>query len=75
MRKRIYGIETEYGLLIKDAEFKLDPAQVADRLKDHIFRSSKAGVLDMHYRANDEPPGNGGFLLNAGRIYLDMGHL
>src|SRR6185503_9814900 len=23
----------------------------------------------------DEPPGNGGFLTNAGRIYLDMGHL
>ena len=75
MRKRIYGIETEYGLLIKDSEFKLDPAQVAHRLKDHIFRSSKAGVLDQHYRANDEPPENGGFLLNAGRIYLDMGHL
>ena len=75
MRKRIYGIETEYGLLIKDSEFKLDPTQVAHRIKDHIFRSSKAGVLDQHYRANDEPPENGGFLLNAGRIYLDMGHL
>jgi hypothetical protein len=75
MRKRIYGIETEYGLLIKDTEFKLDPTQVAHRIKDHIFRSSKAGVLDQHYRANDEPPENGGFLLNAGRIYLDMGHL
>ena len=75
MRKRIYGIETEYGLLIKGAEFKLDPTEAAHRIKDHIFRSSKAGVLDQHYRANDEPPENGGFLLNAGRIYLDMGHL
>ena len=75
MRKRIYGIETEYGLLIKDAEFKLDPTEAAHQIKDHIFRSSKAGVLDQHYRANDEPPENGGFLLNAGRIYLDMGHL
>ena len=75
MRNRIYGIETEYGLLIKDADFKLDPVQVAIRIKDHIFKSSKLGVLDQHYRANDEPPENGGFLLNAGRIYLDMGHL
>ena len=75
MRNRIYGIETEYGLLIKDTEFKLDPVQAAIRIKDHIFKSSRLGVLDQHYRANDEPPENGGFLLNAGRIYLDMGHL
>ena len=75
MRNRIYGIETEYGLLIKDNEFKLDPDQAAIRIKDHIFKSSRLGVLDQHYRANDEPPENGGFLLNAGRIYLDMGHL
>ena len=75
MRNRIYGIETEYGLLIKDVEFKLDPTEAAHRIKDHVFRSSKVGVLDQHYRANDEPPENGGFLLNAGRIYLDMGHL
>ena len=51
MRKRIYGIETEYGLLIKDTEFTLDPTQVAHRVKDHIFKSSKAGVLDLHHRA------------------------
>ena len=75
MRSRIYGIETEYGLLIKDNEFKFDPVQAAIRIKDHIFKSSRLGVLDQHYRANDEPPENGGFLLNAGRIYLDMGHL
>ena len=75
MRNRIYGIETEYGLLIKDTDLKLGPVQVAIRIKDHIFKSSKLGVLDQHYRANDEPPENGGFLLNAGRIYLDMGHL
>jgi proteasome accessory factor A len=23
----------------------------------------------------EEPPGNGGFLLNGGRLYLDMGHI
>jgi proteasome accessory factor A len=35
----------------------------------------RAGVIDLHYRDYEEPPGNGGFLLNGGRIYLDMGHL
>ncbi len=74
MRKRIYGLETEYGLLIKDSEFQLDPVDAANQIKNHIF-TSKLGILDLHYRANDEPPGNGGFLLNGGRVYLDMGHL
>ena len=65
MKKRIFGIETEYGLLIKDnndTNFRLDSMQVANKIKNHIF-SKNLGVLDLHYRANDEPPGNGGFLL------------
>ena len=74
MGKRIYGIETEYGLLIKDNEFRYDPVEIANRIKNHVF-SKGLGVLDLHYRANDEPPGNGGFLANGGRLYLDMGHL
>ena len=74
MRKRIYGIETEYGLLIKDTDFRYDPVEIANRIKNHVF-SKGLGVLDLHYRANDEPPGNGGFLANGGRLYLDMGHL
>jgi len=74
MKRRIYGIETEYGLLIKEEDFKYGPIDVAVRIKNHIF-DQKRGVLDLHYRANDEPPGNGGFLANGGRIYLDMGHL
>jgi len=74
MKRRIYGIETEYGLLIKEDDFKYGPIDVAVRIKNHIF-DQKQGVLDLHYRANDEPPGNGGFLANGGRIYLDMGHL
>ena len=74
MKKRIYGIETEYGLLIKGDEFKYGSVDVAVRLKNHIFEKGM-GVLDLHYRANDEPPGNGGFLVNGGRVYLDMGHL
>jgi proteasome accessory factor A len=47
---------------------------VAVRIKNHVFEQ-KQGILDLHYRANDEPPGNGGFLGNGGRMYLDMGHL
>jgi len=74
MKQRIYGIETEYGLLVRDSEFRLDPVEVANRIKNHVFANNK-GVLDLHYRANDEPPGNGGFLANGGRLYLDMGHL
>ena len=77
MKKRIFGIETEYGLLVKDdsgGDFRLDPMEIANKIKNHIF-SKNLGVLDLHYRANDEPPGNGGFLLNGGRLYLDMGHL
>ncbi len=74
MKRRIYGIETEYGLLIKEEDFKYGPIDVAVRVKNHIF-DKKQGVLDLHYRANDEPPGNGGFLVNGGRVYLDMGHL
>jgi len=74
MQRRIFGIETEYGLLIKEEDFKYGPIDIAVRIKNHIF-DQKQGVLDLHYRANDEPPGNGGFLANGGRIYLDMGHL
>lgn len=74
MKKRIYGIETEYGLLIKGEDFKYGSVDVAVRVKNHIFEN-KIGVLDLHYRANDEPPGNGGFMVNGGRVYLDMGHL
>ena len=74
MKQRIYGIETEYGLLIKDENFSLGAVEIAVRVKNHIF-SKKLGILDQHYRANDEPPGNGGFLVNGGRVYIDMGHL
>ena len=35
----------------------------------------RAGAIDLHYRDYEEPPGNGGFLLNGGRLYLDMGHI
>ena len=45
------------------------------RVKNFSFRKAEAGVLDLHYRDYEEPPGNGGFLRNGGRLYLDMGHI
>ncbi len=72
---RIVGIETEYGCLLSQEEphgnSELWPAKV----KNYLFRKAGAGVIDLHYRDYEEPPGNGGFLLNGGRLYLDMGHI
>src|SRR5947209_20093115 len=70
---RVVGLETEYGALVHDAELSTEawPA----RVKNYIFRQARAGALDLHYRDYEEPPGNGGFLLNSGRLYLDMGHI
>ncbi len=71
---RVVGIETEYGCLVS-----ADPTHGPDawpaRVKNHLFKRAKAGVIDLHYRDYEEPPGNGGFLLNGGRLYIDMGHL
>ncbi len=75
MLNRIFGLETEYGLLINHDRPEHSPSWIAHRLRDHLFQVQQRGVLDLHHRGHDEPPGNGGFLTNAGRIYLDMGHL
>ncbi len=75
MRNRIFGLETEYGLLIHQDRPDHSPTWFARQLRDHIFHVQRRGVLDLHHRGHDEPPGNGGFLRNAGRLYLDMGHL
>jgi proteasome accessory factor A len=75
MLNRIFGLETEYGLLINEDHPEESPSAVAHRLRDHIFHVQRRGILDRHHRGHDEPPGNGGFLTNAGRIYLDMGHV
>ena len=75
MLNKIFGLETEYGLLINQDRPEHSPSWIAHRLRDHIFHVQRRGVLDVHHRGHDEPPGNGGFLTNAGRIYLDMGHL
>jgi proteasome accessory factor A len=71
---RVVGIETEYGCLVSN-----DPGHGPDtwpaRVKNYLFKKAKVGIIDLHYRDYEEPPGNGGFLLNGGRLYIDMGHL
>jgi proteasome accessory factor A len=46
-----------------------------ERVRDWIFGREEYGLIDVHHRDWDEPPGNGGFLFNGGRVYIDMGHL
>ena len=77
MTGRIYGTETEYGCLIESDEFSSDvtPDTFAMVVRDHIFGTRHMGILDVHYRDWGEPPGNGGFLFNGGRLYVDMGHV
>ncbi len=72
---RIAGIETEYGCLVSAEAAHPNGDAWPVRVKNHLFRKMRAGAIDLHYRDYEEPPGNGGFLLNGGRIYLDMGHL
>jgi proteasome accessory factor A len=74
MQGHLFGIETEYGCLPRLSKAD-SPDRIIHRVKDHLFRARKAGLLDLHHRAHDEPPGNGGFLLNGGRLYIDMGHI
>jgi len=69
---RIAGLETEYGCLTGD--FSGTPGAVT-RVRDWIFKEQRFGLIDVHQRDWDEPAGNGGFLFNGGRCYIDMGHL
>lgn len=73
--QRIFGIETEYGCL----SLRENPRHSSDAwprvVRNYLFDDMGVGVMDLHYRDYEEPPGNGGFLKNGGRIYLDLGHL
>ncbi len=75
MEGRIYGLETEYGCLPPASDPFLSPDFVSIKTKDCVFYRDGLGIVDMHYRGRDEPPGNGGFLFNGGRLYIDMGHV
>src|SRR6476620_8199591 len=72
---RIVGLETEYGCLISEDQAQSQADAWPVKVKNYLFRKSKCGAIDLHYRDYEEPPGNGGFLLNGGRLYIDMGHL
>ncbi|HWM24407.1 MAG TPA: proteasome accessory factor PafA2 family protein [Chthoniobacterales bacterium] len=72
---RVAGIETEYGCLVSGEEGRAHTDAWPVRVKNFLFRKAEAGAIDLHYRDYEEPPGNGGFLLNGGRLYLDMGHI
>lgn len=72
---RVVGIETEYGCLVSGERATGNVESWPTRVKNHVFRKARAGILDLHFRDYEEPPGNGGFLLNGGRLYMDMGHL
>jgi proteasome accessory factor A len=69
---RIVGLETEYGCLAQDP---LGPTQTVARVRNWMFEKHRFGLPDIHQRDWDEPAGNGGFLFNGGRAYVDMGHL
>jgi proteasome accessory factor A len=70
--QRITGLETEYGCLVQPPAEALE---VLPRIRDWLFENQRYGLIDLHARGWDEPAGNGGFLFNGGRVYLDMGHL
>ena len=72
MSHRITGLETEYGCLV---QAPAQAAEVLPRVRDWLFEKQRYGLVDLHPRGWDEPAGNGGFLFNGGRVYIDMGHL
>ena len=72
MRNRITGLETEYGCLVQPPT-RSD--EILPRVRDWLFENQRYGLIDLQPRGWDEPAGNGGFLFNGGRVYIDMGHL
>lgn len=61
MLHRIFGLETEYGLLVNEDQPDHSPTWFAHKIRDHLFHVQRRGVLDLHHRGHDEPPGNGDF--------------
>src|SRR5437773_11801615 len=72
---RIVGVETEYGCLLSEDEPHVNSELWPAKVKNYLFRKADAGTIDLDYRDYEEPPANGGFLLNGGRVYLDIGHI
>src|SRR5712691_10130474 len=72
---RVVGIETEYGCLLSEEDAHASSEAWPAKVKNYLFRKAQIGTIDLHYRDYEERQGNGGFLLNGGRLYLDMGHI
>ena len=70
MKDALFGTEIEYG---SAGEFP--PARAATLVKNVIFAERRFGIIDPAPREWDESPGNGGFLFNGARLYLDSGHI
>lgn len=71
MDKRIFGIETEFGCMVRDPSVG-SPEEVVEQVKDEAFYTKKLGVIDLHARDYAfEPARAGGFLRNGGRLYVD----
>jgi hypothetical protein len=43
----------------------LNHQAMAAKVKNYLFNKARIGTIDLHYRDYEEPPGNGGFLLNG----------
>jgi len=75
MEKRIVGIETEFGCMVRSDKFgssRNSSERIVEAVKDHAFLRKKLGLLDLHARDYAfEPARSGGFLLNGGRLYVD----
>jgi proteasome accessory factor A len=71
MDRRIFGIETEFGCMVRDPSVGT-PEEIVEQVKDHAFYDRKLGVIDLHARDYAfEPARAGGFLRNGGRLYID----
>src|SRR5260370_29943044 len=60
---RIVGLETEYGCLTGTPASSFS---AVERVRDWIFGQEQYGLIDVHHRDWDEPPGNGGVFFNWG---------
>ena len=70
MNEALFGTEVEYA-----CAGRWTPAEAAIRTKDGVFTNRRYGIIEPAPREWGEVPGNGGFLFNGGRLYLDSGHL
>src|SRR5437660_10218488 len=71
MKRRIFGIETEFGCLVHNQRLGT-PESVVEAVKNRIFAEERLGVIDLHARDYTfEPARAGGFLVNGGRLYID----